>query len=408
MLALALEGGGARGAYHLGAYKALREFGLEFDCVAGTSIGAVNGAVIAQGDWELLYETWWNITPSQILDIEDERFSELRHLHFSGENAPYFMRKLKEIVLGAGLDTSALKKMLYHLVDEEKLRRSPVGFGLVTFSITDMKPLELYIDEIPAGQLVDYILASAHLPAFRQEKRDGKYFLDGGVYDNLPFRLLERQGYRDIVAIRTGAIGRVRGASRETRVTSVAAGENLGMMMDFDQAQTRYSMRLGYHDAWRVFRAVSGKRYYITLPPDGDEWALDFFLRLPKSAALKAGKALGLKNMPWRNMLLEKLLPHIAAVLGLKKKEGYADLLLAMLELLAEDLQIERFRIYAADEFLRAIAAAARNAPPPDADAGLPPLIRQNEVLARAVGAKAARELVYGLCWDAVRVLAAD
>ena len=49
---LVLEGGGAKGAYQIGAYMALKEKGFEFDHVVGTSIGAINGAVIAQGDVE--------------------------------------------------------------------------------------------------------------------------------------------------------------------------------------------------------------------------------------------------------------------------------------------------------------------------------------------------------------------
>ena len=49
MLGLALEGGGSRGAYHIGAYKACRQLGLEFDAICGSSIGAVNAALLCQG-----------------------------------------------------------------------------------------------------------------------------------------------------------------------------------------------------------------------------------------------------------------------------------------------------------------------------------------------------------------------
>ena len=46
MKGLILEGGGTKGAYQIGAYKALRDLGIEFQGVAGTSIGALNGAYI--------------------------------------------------------------------------------------------------------------------------------------------------------------------------------------------------------------------------------------------------------------------------------------------------------------------------------------------------------------------------
>ena len=47
MLGLVLEGGGAKGSYHAGAIKALHESGYSFDGVMGTSIGAINGAIVA-------------------------------------------------------------------------------------------------------------------------------------------------------------------------------------------------------------------------------------------------------------------------------------------------------------------------------------------------------------------------
>ena len=49
MKGLVLEGGGTKGAYQLGAYKALKELGMEFDGIVGTSIGALNAAFIIQG-----------------------------------------------------------------------------------------------------------------------------------------------------------------------------------------------------------------------------------------------------------------------------------------------------------------------------------------------------------------------
>ena len=49
---LVLEGGGAKGAYQIGAWKALREAGVKLKGIAGTSVGALNGALICMGDLE--------------------------------------------------------------------------------------------------------------------------------------------------------------------------------------------------------------------------------------------------------------------------------------------------------------------------------------------------------------------
>ena len=60
------------------------------------------------------------------------------------------------------------------LIDEEKIRSSGKDFGIVSVSLTDFKPLEIYIENIPLGQLVEYLLASAYLPVFKTERIDGK------------------------------------------------------------------------------------------------------------------------------------------------------------------------------------------------------------------------------------------
>ena len=61
--ALCLEGGGAKGAYQIGAWRALKEAGVRINAVAGTSVGALNGALICMGDLETAEDIWKNISP---------------------------------------------------------------------------------------------------------------------------------------------------------------------------------------------------------------------------------------------------------------------------------------------------------------------------------------------------------
>ena len=76
---LVLEGGGARGAYQIGAWKALAEAGVKIRGVAGTSVGALNGALICMGDVENAQELWENISYSQIMSVDDEKMRQLLH-----------------------------------------------------------------------------------------------------------------------------------------------------------------------------------------------------------------------------------------------------------------------------------------------------------------------------------------
>ena len=67
--ALVLGGGGARGAYEIGVWQALRELGIRIDIVCGTSVGSVNGAMIVQDEFDLAVKLWQELDTSMIFDL---------------------------------------------------------------------------------------------------------------------------------------------------------------------------------------------------------------------------------------------------------------------------------------------------------------------------------------------------
>ena len=75
---LVLEGGGAKGAYQIGAWRALREAGVRIRAVAGTSVGALNGALICMDDFEKAEQIWENIRYSSVMDVDDSLMEKLR------------------------------------------------------------------------------------------------------------------------------------------------------------------------------------------------------------------------------------------------------------------------------------------------------------------------------------------
>ena len=113
---IVLEGGGAKGAYQVGAWKALREAGVKIKGIAGTSVGALNGALMCMGDLELAERVWSNLTYSQVMDVEDEKMQQLleREMPFWEAISNVFERMGE-----GGLDVTPLKDLLLEVVDEE-------------------------------------------------------------------------------------------------------------------------------------------------------------------------------------------------------------------------------------------------------------------------------------------------
>ena len=157
---LVLEGGGAKGAYQIGAWKALKEAGVKINAVAGTSVGALNGALICMDELELAQQMWSNLTYSQVMDVDDTKMELMleREMPFR-EAVKEAFRHMSE----GGVDVTPLKDMLDKVVDEEKIRNSPMDIFIKTFSVDEMKELDIDLKEVEPGQMKDFQIGRAHV-----------------------------------------------------------------------------------------------------------------------------------------------------------------------------------------------------------------------------------------------------
>ena len=114
---LVFGGGGSKGAYEIGVWKALDELGLHFDAVCGTSIGALIGTMYVQQDYDKLVELWEKI------DVEDVIASGI-NLDFDMDLLMSQKGKYKELLAGyvqhKGADIRPFKEMLTKLFDADK------------------------------------------------------------------------------------------------------------------------------------------------------------------------------------------------------------------------------------------------------------------------------------------------
>lgn len=358
MYSLALEGGGAKGAFHMGAVRALIENGYEFEAIAGTSIGALNGAIITQGDAAKGYEMWESLSTSSLFDINDEYINKLANRELDRSTIRYFATKVKTIIDNKGIDTSKIRNIVENLIDEEKLRNSPIDFGLVTVSVTDLKPIELFKDQIPEGQIVDYLMASANFPGFSGQPIEGKHFADGGLYDNLPINLLASKGYKDVIAIRTHGIGISRKVKYEdVEIESILPSEDLGATLEFDNDTIKKNLQMGYYDALRLIKGLKGTHYYIE--PLGEEYYFDMLSSMPDEFILMMGRTFDIQPMNTKRMLFEHIVPSIAKALDQDQHASYESILLSLIEVYAEQLAVERFAVYSLGDFLNTIREKA-------------------------------------------------
>jgi len=384
MYGLVLEGGGAKGAYQIGAYKSINELGLNISGITGTSIGAINGALIAGKDLEYVYDLWYNLKPSQLFDVNDKVLKELKEFNFNQKNVNYIINKIKEIFNNGGIELNKIKSFLSENIDEKKVRNTDIDFGIVTVNVSQKKAMELFIEDIPQGKLLDYLIASAYLPTFKMEKIDGELFLDGGFYDNLPINLLAQKGYKEIIAIRTFGMGRVREVeNKDLKITYISPNEDLGRTLDFDQEQIRYNLKLGYFDALKVFNNLKGTKYYLNVNKKEKDY-IELLLKLNQEQLAKIGEILNIKKLTGYRMLFEEAIAKLSVLLDLDQQSNYEDILLSLLEFIAEKIDIERFKVYDLDDFVKQIKKTFPENKTLESN-NIPSFIKDNKLLSRTV-----------------------
>lgn len=161
---LILSGGGARGFAHAGVLKALNEFDIFPDVIAGVSAGAIVGALYADGH-----------SPDQIYEI------------FAQENTFFNYVKLK--VPGKGLfKTVGLKKNLSKHLKAKTFEELQIPLFVVATNINKAE-----IAYFESGEILDRVLASAAIPVlFEPVEIDGDLYVDGGVLDNFPVHPIQK------------------------------------------------------------------------------------------------------------------------------------------------------------------------------------------------------------------------
>lgn len=265
MVGLALEGGGAKGSYQAGAYMALKKCGIKVHAVAGTSIGSLNGALIASHDENKMLSLWRDATMTELLGIDENKAHEILKSGLSIDKIKISFTELYKAFKNKGLDMSNYRALVRNAVDENKLRKSDIIFGLTTIKLANMTPLELYLDDIPEGKLHDYIVASSYLPVFKKEKLiDDGYYLDGGFYNLSPSDMLEKVGCDTIYVINIKGVGfRKPKFKTKAKIIEIKPSTNLGSIIFFDKTSTEENIKRGYNDTMRVLGHLDGENYYF-------------------------------------------------------------------------------------------------------------------------------------------------
>lgn len=301
---LVLSGGGAKGAYQVGVIRALAESGIKVDMVAGASIGALNGAIVASADTlhiaaQHLEELWRELIASTPIRVSNKLAVVPFLLYGYGMNPRLFsslqvaIKLLKEWgvdvpdpTIDEVLDSSRVERLLQSYLNPELLRKGlPVWVSLYESAggIDDLfcvlkaainlgnteASTYLHLQALADEQMREALLASAALPLlYKNRKVGGQRYSDGGQGDwatesgNTPIKPLIDQGCNLIFAslLSDGSFWE---RPKDSNITVVelrprqAISRGITDLMGFDKERIESWMKQGYDDTQETLLAMA-------------------------------------------------------------------------------------------------------------------------------------------------------
>ncbi len=299
---LVLEGGGVKCAYQYGVLDVLTKAGFSFDAVSGTSFGSLNGALYISGGIERMKEFWETLSAKEMFN--EPRLDELTDKIYNKESI-FDVQTLSFIVsewLHPQKKREEISKLYRELVmknvDEEKIRESKIEFGFVTLEIPNYKslvfeggmsllfplttmarmmfnksqgktlleyfafiPYEITVEDVKKGKLAQYIAASANNFIFTPMEIEKKRFTDGGVYDNLPIKMMEEKGYDNFFCIRVSTSDLKLKCSENVNIEMITPSEDTGNCAMFNVNNIKHLIELGRKDAIEYIKKTKGEKY---------------------------------------------------------------------------------------------------------------------------------------------------
>ena len=254
MRAIVLSGGGSKGSYEIGVWKALKKLHINYDIVTGTSVGALNGALMVQKSYLKALFLWSNLTYDKIFEIDDNF------------NKDEIIKFYKDNILKGGVDVSNLEKTIEKCLNPKKFFKSNINYGLITVKFPSFKHIEKTKSELNENNLIDYLVASAScFPAFKVKKIDDEKYIDGGFYDNLPINLAISLGATEVIAVDLKEVGIKRMIKEDIPITYICPKNKIDSFLKFEKNSSRRGIRLGYNDTMKKYHKLDGNLYTFKL-----------------------------------------------------------------------------------------------------------------------------------------------
>lgn len=234
---MVLSGGGAKGSYQVGVFKALKEYDIEITAVSGSSVGGINAFAYASMSYEQLEKLWDEFTFGDFFNADDDWSDGLS-------------------------DRSGLESILDKCVTPGILDGAIPVFN--TICEDERKAEYRLLNNKTPEEIKKILLATSAMPMiYSTVNIDGREYTDGGVADNLPVYPLYVNDYKNLIVVGLSEKLRIDKERFKTdKLIEIYPSHDLGDLLtgtlNFDKKYQQFARKLGYRDAKRAINEYFG------------------------------------------------------------------------------------------------------------------------------------------------------
>ncbi len=204
-IGLVFAGGGGKGAYQIGAWKALKAFGIDknISAISGTSIGALNAMLFLQGKYHEAEDIWINISQEKMLPIDEKLIlRNMIYISKSKNNIKNLLEMEEKFKEFGAVSRAGLNELIEKHLDYKAISLTDKECYVCCAEVPDIKAEYFDIKNIEGCSLITLLHATSAIPlVFDKEYIGGRYYMDGGLVDNVPVKPLYDAGCDVIIVI---------------------------------------------------------------------------------------------------------------------------------------------------------------------------------------------------------------
>jgi len=256
-IGIVFSGGGGKGPYQVGVWRAMSEYGLDKDVVAvsGTSVGALNAALFAQGDLQKAESAWLSMSPDDILSFDIEEI--ITAVVKRGLLVPIALVDLvRAIALFGVFSRKGLERIINNYLDIDIINNRGLPYFACATKISSYSARYFSLKGLTLKELNNILLASSAIPAvFPYQKVNGSNYWDGFLKDNTPIKPLAEEGCNIIIAVMLSRSDLIPvDQFPDCKVIPIYPQDDPGWALNFNGIVEK--MQRGYDDTVRILKPV--------------------------------------------------------------------------------------------------------------------------------------------------------